>query len=590
MPWRSGSMAQRDGDESMGSFEKKEQAMPALFMSRQSGSKSRSAAWGAARSITCLSAVLFSVVLLGAVLIGADASIAQAARTAKAGVGSVISQPAVHYDTSPPLRLLRPPRNTLPSRSYPALPTPPVPSTYAPAPPAPPAPSSVAEPGVQLLSPLIPESTNFEGAPIGPTTPLPADPSGAAGSNDQYMEVVNKLIAVYLKSTGAALLGPEPTNTLWATFGGECEKQNSGDGTVLFDTLKQRWVVQQFAILESQSRYLDCVAVSETSDATSRWHRYSFSYGSFPDYPKMGVWPDAYYISYNLYSGNTFLGYEVCAFDRAKMLNGEAATQQCFTGPNAQSGSSLLPATIDGSTAPPTGALEWFVALSPNSAEKLLYFKFHVDWTTPANSKLNGPSNLTVNQYSQACRGKACIPQLGTNQKLDSLGDRLMYRLAYRKFSGHEAMVVTHSVLVGEPSALLIGLRWYELRPSGESLTVFQQGTYAPEGPSRWMGSIAQHKTSDMALGYSASGSSMYPQIRYTGRLVTDTSGTMPQGEATLFAGSGSQTQSERWGDYTQMSSDPADECTFWYVNEYLPASGNDNWRTRIGSFKFPSC
>ncbi len=536
--------------------------------------------------------VLMSAVLLVLVaLMGADASAAMAAGSRGTGARSavVISQPALHYDTSPPLRSMRPPRNTLASRSYPALPTPPVASTFAPAPPAPPASSSAAEPGAQLLSPLIPESSSFEGAPINANNLVsPPDPSGAAGSNDQYMEIVNKLLAVYLKSTGAALLGPELTNTLWEKFGGECEKQNSGDGTVLFDPLSQRWVVQQFAILEHLSRFLDCVAVSETSDATGKWHRYSFSYEKFPDYPKMGVWSDAYYISYNLFNGNTFLGYEVCAFDRAKMLRGEAATQQCVIGPNRESGSSLLPASIDGSLTPPTGALEWFVGLSPNSAEKLLYFKFHVDWATPANSRLSGPLNLTVNAYSQACQGGLCVQQSGTPQVLDSLADRLMYRLAYRKFSDHEAMVVAHSVLVGAPTALLIGMRWYELRPSGELLTVFQQGTYAPEGPSRWMGSIAMDRKSNMALGYSASSSTIFPGIRYTGRLVTDPAGTMPQGEATLFAGSGSQTSGKRWGDYTQMSSDPADECTFWYVNEYLPSNGSFNWRTRIGSFRFP--
>jgi hypothetical protein len=522
------------------------------------------------------------MILLGAAPIGVDASVAQAATTAQAGVGSVVSQPAVHYDTSLPLGLLHPPRHTLPTRFQPALPTPPVPSTHAPAPPAPP-----AEPQAQPFSPLIPTSTSFEGTGIDTGNLLvPPDPSGAAGSNDQYMEIVNSRIAVYLKSTGAALLGPESSNALWSGFGGECQTKAGVDGTVLFDTLEQRWVVQEFI---NKSPYLDCVAVSETSSATGKWHRYSFSYGvNKPDYPKMGVWSDGYYMTYNLYDNTgKFLGYEACAFDRAKMLRGEAATQQCS--PLSTSGASLLPATIDGSSAPPAGASEWFVALSRTSATELSYWKFHVDWTTPANSRFSSILGLAVNRYSQACGGEACIQQLGANQRLESLGDRLMYRLAYRKFSNREAMVVAHSVLVGEPTALLIGMRWYELRTSGDSLTVFQQGTYAPEGPSRWMGSIAMDKESDMALGYSASSSSIYPQIRYTGRLVTDTAGTMPQGEGTLFEGLGGQTESG-WGDYTEMSVDPADDCTFWYVNEYMPSTSSTNWRTRIGSFKFPSC
>lgn len=490
------------------------------------------------------------------------------------------SGPAVHHDTSPPLRSLLPSGTR--GHAYPARPTPPLPSassrTFA----RDTSGSQAASPfNAPLASPMMPStSANFNGIPENACECVPPDPSGAAGPS-QYVEVANTDLAVYSK-TGTALLGPEATNTLWSGFGGGCEKNNDGDGTVLFDTISQRWVVQQFSVRTTP--YLDCVAVSETSDATGKWYRYSFQYEKFPDYPKMGVWSDAYYASFNLFNSG-FVGAEACAFNRAAMLKGEAASQQCFVG-TEKGGASLLPATLDGTTQPPSGEPEWFVALSPTEKNALAYWKFHVDWSNPANTTFTGPTNLPVEAFSQACGGGACVPQAETSNQLDSLGDRLMFRLAYRNFGGHESMVVAHSVTAGSS----VGMRWYELRPSNGSLTVYQQGTYAPDSAYRWMGSIAMDKSGDMALGYSASSSSLHPQIRYTGRLVGDVLGTMPQGEATLYEGPGSQTSYVRWGDYTEMSVDPSDDCTFWYVNEYLPSNGSFNWHTRIGSFKFPSC
>jgi len=521
------------------------------------------------------------IVIVAAIMIWPAGALAEETSGSAGLSSSPDSGSAMHYDTSPPLGSL-PPSGT-PGEAFPALHGPPLPSasssTSAPD-------TSGASPfGGQLVSPLIPSTiANFDGIAegCGPTC-RPPDPSGAAGPN-QYVEVVNVKLAVY-SETGTALLGPEATNTLWAGFGGGCETNNNGDATVLFDTINQRWVVQQFSI--STTPYLDCVAVSETSDATGKWHRYSFQYSKFPDYPKMGVWPDAYYASFNLFnsSGTVFEGAEECAFNRAKMLNGEAATQQCFVG-TPTNGISLLPATLDGSTVPPSGEAEWFVALSPTTSNALAYWKFHVDWSNPANTTFTGPTNLPVDEFSEACHGGVCIPQSETSQQLDSLGDRLMFRLAYRNFGGHEAMVVAHAVTSGSS----VGMRWYELRPSGGSLTVYQQGTYAPDSTYRWMGSIAMDKAGDVALGYSASSSSLHPQIRYTGRLVGDPLGTMPQGEATLYSGAGSQTGDSRWGDYTEMSVDPSDDCTFWYVNEYHATAGLGNWHTRIGSFKYRSC
>src|SRR6266498_3029965 len=382
---------------------------------------------------------------------------------------------------------------------------------------------------------------------------------------------------------GTPVYGPVPTNTVWSGFGGGCQENDDGDATVAYDRLADRWIISQFSV--STTPFLQCVAVSTSGDPTGSYNRYSFSYTNFPDYPKLGVWPDGYYTTFNMFnsSGTQFLGPEVCAYNRSKMLAGETATQQCFT--LSSSTGSLLPSDLDGTTAPPSGSPNFVLSFATNS---LKLWKFHVDWTTPANSRLTGPTSMSVASFSAACSGGgACIPQSGTSTRLDSLADRLMYRLAYRNFGDHESLVVNHSVTAGSS----VGLRWYELRNPNGTPTVFQQGTYAPDSSYRWMGSIAMDHAGNIALGYSVSSSSLHPGIRYTGRLAGDTLGTMTQGEGSIIATNGSQNGNlNRWGDYSSMSVDPADDCTFWYTNEYLAANGSFNWRTRIGSFKFPNC
>jgi hypothetical protein len=266
------------------------------------------------------------------------------------------------------------------------------------------------------------------------------------------------------------------------------------------------------------------------------------------------------------------------------MLSGQAATQQCFQTSTSYGG--LLPSDLDGSTPPPAGSPNYVVGLGA-TANTLALWKFHVDWTTPANTTFSGPTTLATAAFSEACGGGTCIPQEGTSQQLDSLADRLMYRLEYRNFGDHESLVVAHSVAAGSST----GIRWYEIRNPGGTPTIYQQGTYAPDSAYRWMPSIAMDASGDIALGYSVSSSSMYPSIRVTGRLAGDPLGQMTQGESTIVAGSGAQTGNlSRWGDYSSMSVDPTDDCTFWYTNEYLTSSGSFNWHTRIGSFKLGSC
>ncbi len=372
----------------------------------------------------------------------------------------------------------------------------------------------------------------------------PPDTNGAVGAT-QFVQWVNESFAVFNKTTGAIAAGfPKVGNTLWSGFGGGCETNNDGDPIAQYDKAAGRWVLTQFSV--STTPFLQCVAVSTTSDATGPYNRYAFSMPNFPDYPKLGVWPDGYYISFNMFSGNTFVGARACAFDRTAMLAGAAATQQCFQLSSSFGG--LLPSDLDGpASPPPTGEPNFFLNFGTNS---LNLWKFHVDFTTPAK----------------------------------------MYRLAYRNFTTHESLVVNHSVAVGTKHKSPVGVRWYELRAPSGTPTVFQSGTFAPDSNFRWMGSIAMDKVGDIALGYSVSSSSTFPSIRFTGRVPTDPLGTM-EAENSIKAGAGSQIGGlNRWGDYSSIAIDPVDDCTFWYTNEYLKTSGSFNWSTQIASFKFPGC
>jgi hypothetical protein len=435
----------------------------------------------------------------------------------------------------------------------------------------------------QTQGPLTPAvGTSFEGLGQGQygftVNSAPPDTNGAVGAT-QYVQWVNSSFAIFNKSTGALISGPTAGNAIWAGFGGGCQTNNDGDPVVLYDKLAQRWVFSQFSV--STTPFLQCVAVSTTSDATGSYNRYSFQYNNFDDYPKMGVWPDGYYETFNMFNGNTFVGADVCAYNRTAMLAGSAATQICF-----QQGSSvggMLPSDLDGTTAPPAGSPNYVVYFGTNN---LNLFRFHADFNTPSNSTFTGPSVINVAAFTPLCSGGTCVVQPSTTQKLDSLADRMMYRLAYRNLGNHESLVTNHSVAITGGG----GVRWYEIQnPSGTPILA-QQGTFAPDSSYRWMGSIAMDQSGDMAVGYSVSSSSIRPSVRYTGRVPTDPSGTM-EAEVNVVTGGGSQTGSlSRWGDYSAMTVDPVDDCTFWFTTEYMKTTGSFNWATRIANFKFPTC
>src|ERR1043165_2558202 len=373
----------------------------------------------------------------------------------------------------------------------------------------------------------------------------PPDTNGEVGST-QYVQMVNEGFQVFDKNTGASMLGPSGISTIWSGFGGVCESNGNGDPVVLYDQLADRWIISQFAGVSQPTD--ECVAVSATSDATGSYHRYDFHLGSnFFDYPHLSVWPDAYYMSMNVFNstGTSFLGPQPFAFDRSKMLSGLPATFVTTGITGGPLEEVYLPADLDGSTPPPAGAPAVFVEWPGPGGYKT--FRFHADFVTPGNSTFTQVGNPAAAGFTSLCPlTRSCVPQSGTTSALDGIGDRLMFRLTYRNFGTHESLVGNYTVSSGGVG----GVRWFELRNvTSGAISVFQESTYQPDTTWRWMGSAAMDRDGNLAIGYSASSASIFPQLRYAGRLATDPLNVLSQGEATLFAGTGSQTGTgSRWG------------------------------------------
>ncbi|MGB8648205.1 MAG: hypothetical protein WCF84_23410 [Anaerolineae bacterium] len=423
----------------------------------------------------------------------------------------------------------------------------------------------------------------------------PPDTNGDVGPN-HYVQTVNTSIGVFSKSTGSRLLGIT-FDSFWSAAGGTstpCDNNNQGDPVALYDTLADRWLVADFAWTDSvNGPFYECIAVSKGSDPVSGgWWFYPIqSPGSdFPDYPKFGLWPDGYYMMTNQFGVSTFDGVRLWAFDRNKMINGQAIN---FPYVDISSAGGAMPANLRGAQ-PPANTPEYFVSIDSPSTNMLHVWKFHFDTTTPANSTVSGPTNISVNSFVEPCNAAnttPCIPTKG-GEKVDGLGDRLMVQVQYRNIGGTESLWTTHTVANTASTGSVTGIRWYQLNVTGGTIqtTPVQQSTFKPDSNFRWMPSLAVDKFGNMAVGYSIASSTMYPGLRYTGRLSTDPTNQLPQGETTLIAGTGSQSGGfNRWGDYSAMTVDPNDDCTFWYTNEYYKTTGS-NWQTRIGSFQYPQC
>jgi subtilisin-like proprotein convertase family protein len=388
-----------------------------------------------------------------------------------------------------------------------------------------------------------------------------------------------------------------------------CNADAYGDPVVLYDQMADRWILTQFALPDPP--YYECFAVSKTGTPTnnpSDWYLYSFEVHAtkMNDYPKLGVWPDGYYMSANQFLyGSSWAGAGVWVFDRNAMLNGSPATFQYFDlEPVNSNYGGLLPSNLMGNTLPPAGAPNYFMSVDMdwNGADDILHiWEFHTDWNTPANSTFSLVKELVVDPFdwnfdgTGGSRNNWDIPQPDTNVELDSLSDRLMMHLWYRNYGGHESLVVSHTVDVGGTPDHA-GIRWYEIRGGTVDTTLFdafiyQQGTYAPDAHHRWMGSVAMDHVGNLAIGFSISSDTIYPGIRYAGRLASDPLGQLSQGEATIINGSGSQTHdTARWGDYSSITVDPVDDCTFWFTTEYMQTTSSADWQTRVASFKFANC
>jgi hypothetical protein len=427
---------------------------------------------------------------------------------------------------------------------------------------------------------------NFNGQ--GFSSVNPPDTIGEVGPN-HYVQMINgsggTRVTIYNKSTGAVILGPVILQSLATS--GPCQS-GLGDPIVLYDQLANRWLLSEFA---SSGNHL-CVYISTGANPGGSYYFYDFTTPNFPDYPKYAVWPDAYYVSTNEPGAPA-----IYALDRTRMLGGLSATFQRRTAPSLTGFGfqALTPADLDGSTAPPSGAPGLFMrhrdteihGPSGMSGNDLLeVWAFTVNWATPASSSFSKIADIEVAEFdSSLCNPNSmdCIPQPGTSTKLDPVAQVIMWRLSYRNFGTRQVLVGNFTTDVGSDRA---GVRWFELRKTSGNWFLHQQGTYAPGSISRWMGAIAMDRQGNMALGYNVSSSSTYPGLRYVGRLATDAAGTMPQGEYTIVNGSASN-GSERYGDYSSMNVDPADDCTFWFTGQWNDAS---QWKTRIAKFKFDQC
>lgn len=526
---------------------------------------------------------------------------------------NVTERRAVKFDTSPPLSTILPREGDVPAEC-----------DSADCGTSPEEAEAQAESGVKPMESRVPASgweieqtqpgvrmpmakvESFDGLGVGFTGPQgtanlrnPSDNALAVGP-DHIVQIVNSRMAVYTKkgarfdSTGKVLYGPVRTNMIFEGFGGQCEQQTSGDSVVRYDQLAGRWLyvlpIFRRPAGKPDGPFYMCYAVSSGSDPLGPYHRYAFERPLFPDYPRPAIWPDGYYIPTS--TGDEVIQKHACVADRQKMLKGLPATEQCviIDGVNF-----LNNADIDGPGLPPPGAPNIMLAAGGTQLKKVfeddgIYaYQFHVDWQDAAKTKVKGPVTLKVAPYHYLCDGQLtdCVPQPGTQRRLDAQGDKLMQRLVYRNLGTYEALAVVHSVNTKAGGG---GVRWYEFRlDQNREPQLHQQGTYAPDKFYRWMGSIGIDRQGNIGVGYSFGGTPNFAGQRFAGRLATDTSGSLTFRETVLADGRAAQTNTKRWQDYTTTAMDPSDDCSFWYVGDYLKA-GSESYSTSIGSFRMPGC
>ncbi len=414
----------------------------------------------------------------------------------------------------------------------------------------------------------------------------PPDTEGDVGP-DHYFQMINLSFAIYDKS-GNKLYGPVDNSTLWSGFIGPWTGTNDGDPILLYDEMADRWMASQFAINTANGSYWQLMAISESGDPLGAYYQYAFEFPAFNDYPKYGIWPDAYYATFNIYG--EWNRTAAAAFERDKMLIGDSTARMIlFDLPESFNMRNMLPADFDGPP-PVKGTPNYHLVFKDDTwgyaFDQLQIWEFVANWDDPLASTFEEVKILETEPFtSKLCEAPRwqCIPQPNTSLKLEAINDRLMYRVQYRNFETYSTMVLNHTV--NADGLGKGGIRWYELRDNhdGSGWEIYQQGTYAPDDNSRWMASIAMNKKGTIALGFTISSDTIAPSIMYTGRTSDAPLGEMNLAEVEIARGLYAQGSYNRWGDYSMMSVDPVDDTTFWYTQEYSLGG----WRTRITSFNF---
>ena len=474
----------------------------------------------------------------------------------------------------------------------------------APIPPPSPAPEigaagTAVEQRTQGKRPAIPPGVSFDGMGEGFSGGGRGgiDISLAVGPHHVF-QILNGNMAVFDKA-GKLLYGPVPNDTVFAGFGVRCGVTNNSDTVVRYDQLAKRWLIVLPVFTRPpgnpEGPYAMCYAVSATSDPLGTYYRYEFQRPLFPDYPRPAIWPDGYYnptsTSDNLLPDVITQKHD-CIADRGKMLKGLPASEQCVV---IDGGVFMLNASVDGMRPPPAGAANIMMSTGGTQLMKIFeddgiyFYKVHVDWNDAAKTSVSAPTKIGVAPYHYLCDGQLsnCVSQPGTERRLDSQGDKLIERLVYRNFGGHESILAEHSVATAAHGG---GIRWYEFRlDKARDPVLYQQSTFAPDGLYRWLASMAMDRKGNIGIGYSFGGDPQYPGQRFAGRLGKDPKGQLGFSESVLAEGQGSQAGSLRWEDYTTLVLDPSDDCTFWFTGNYVKR-GSASSSTRIGSFVMPGC
>jgi len=437
-------------------------------------------------------------------------------------------------------------------------------------------------------------TSNFEGIPAG--NAAPPNTTGKAGAT-QFVQWVNNMYAIYDKASGQQIQSPQPGNSIWANWpqAGACATQGSGEPMVEYDKkagAAGQWVLAQLTL--SDPAYY-CFAVSTTSDARGPFHYYKFSFakGLNPSTPRLAVWSDAYYASFNIQPAGKPAAPMVVAYDRSHMIVGQTALKPVSRQPKAPVRTNFLPADFDGATTPNPG--DYYMEMGGSSYLSL--WRFLVDFADPGKSTFTRKKTLGIQQRGTGCStnptvwDSPLIAQEGASQLLLAYPEQLMYRLAWRNVGGAEHLVANETVILSS-SPVVAGVVWFDIVNPGSSPAVAQQGLVSDpaNANSYWIGSLAQDKNGDIALGFNASGPSLYPSIDLAGRLVTDQPDSMTL-QGPLVTGGGAQTNTSLWGSHADMSLDPTDDCTFWFTGEYVKTTLQSyDWNTRIGSFRFNAC